>query len=97
MSILKSGESPEAQAELDEKRRRLRALVRKNLAEEAMLAEPDEGRAPASRGALSDQVRLPRLLMRARRQIHACWAICCYKRKNWPQYLDKAADACILL
>ena len=59
VSIIKSAESPEAQKELDEKRARLRALVKESLAEEAMLAEPDEGRrrrAPESQPA---QVRFP--------------------------------------
>ena len=43
VSIMKQADSAEDQAGLDAERNRLRALVSQQLAEAAMLAEPDEG------------------------------------------------------
>lgn len=44
VSILKSCDNPEAQAALDAERHRLKVIVRKRMAEEALIAEADEGR-----------------------------------------------------
>ena len=43
VSILKEAQEPEAQTELDAQRARLKALIRRQLAESAMLADADEG------------------------------------------------------
>ena len=48
ISLLKEAETPEAQAHLDAERIRLRALVKKQLAEEALVADADEGRSLAT-------------------------------------------------
>ena len=45
VSLLKQAEEPAAQAALEAERRRLRALVARQLAEAALLAEADEGAA----------------------------------------------------
>ena len=44
VSILKNAENPEAQEHLEAERSRLRAQVKRNLAEIALVAEPDEGK-----------------------------------------------------
>ena len=56
VSILKQADSAEAQAILDAERSRLRALVRQQLAEAAMLAEPDEGISLPARSATAPVV-----------------------------------------
>lgn len=48
ISILKNAEEPEAQAHLETERSRLRALVKKQLAEAALIGEADEGRSLAA-------------------------------------------------
>lgn len=48
ISILKNAEEPEAQAHLETERSRLRALVKQQLAEAALLGEADEGRSLAA-------------------------------------------------
>lgn len=44
VSIIKDADDPEAQEHLEKERQRLREIIRKHLAEEALVAEPDEGR-----------------------------------------------------
>lgn len=43
MSIVKEAADPAAQAKLESERKRLKAMIRHQLAESAMLAEADEG------------------------------------------------------
>ena len=43
VSILKEAAEPEAQARLDAERTRLKTVIRHQLAEEAMIADADEG------------------------------------------------------
>lgn len=43
VSILKEAADPEAQASLDAERTRLKSVIRHQLAEDAMLADADEG------------------------------------------------------
>jgi len=51
VSLLKEGETPEAQAHLERERARLRALVHRAAEEEALLVEGDEGRGLHKSGA----------------------------------------------
>jgi len=44
VSIIKDADDPEAQEHLGKERQRLREIIKKHLAEEALVAEPDEGR-----------------------------------------------------
>jgi len=54
VSLLKTSEDPTAQEYLEEERSRLRSLVKQQLAEAALVAEPDEGRGLAAATRASD-------------------------------------------
>ena len=56
VSLLKQADDPTAQEALDAERTRLRALVRKQLAENALLAEANEGQPQAVSGPLAGEV-----------------------------------------
>ena len=56
VSLLKQADDPTAQEALDAERARLRALVRKQLAENALLAEANEGQPLAASGSLAEEV-----------------------------------------
>ena len=45
VSLLKNADTEEGQATLDEERLRLRQLIRQQLADEALVADADEGKA----------------------------------------------------
>lgn len=56
VSILRSAENPEAQAELDAKRLRLKGLIRQSLSDMKLLTELNEGRPAASISAQNGKV-----------------------------------------
>ena len=56
VSLMKQADDPTAQEALDAERARLRALVRKQLAENALLAEVNEGQPLVASGTLAGEV-----------------------------------------